>query len=228
MMDQRLTAIIGWIRETTDVAAGRGALIPVSGGSDSALCFWLCVQALPPGRAVAAFAGTDLRCREWFEGIGPVRYVPAPPPSAHPEAWRWAAMLSQSLAVRGWLVGTRNRTEEALGTYSLASRVATYLPLASLWKTEVMELARAVGVPTEILASSRRADPECGRPKEMAAISFEVVDQFLRVQVGERPESDLAELSPRDIEYLGQVYRRNRFKRGLPLTPQSALNLPEG
>lgn len=228
MIDQRLTAIIDWIRETTDVAAGRGALIPVSGGSDSALCFWLCSQALPPGRAVAAFAGTDLRCREWFEGVGPVRYVAAPPPSAHPEAWRWAAMLSLSLVERGWLVGTRNRTEEVLGTYSLASRVATYLPLARLWKTEVMELARSIGVPTEILASSRRADPECGRPKEMAAIPFEVVDQFLRVQVGDRPQSDLATLSPNDIAYLNQVYRRNRFKLELPLAPRPATPGTEG
>ena len=51
-LDARLQVIIDWIRERTDVEAGRGALVPVSGGSDSALGFWLCAQALPPGRAV--------------------------------------------------------------------------------------------------------------------------------------------------------------------------------
>lgn len=191
----------------------------MSGGSDSALCFWLCVQALPSGRSVAAFVGRDLRCREGFEGLGPVRYLPEPPPDAHPEAARWALMLSVSLAERGWLVGTRNRTEEVLGTYSLASRVATYLPLAGLWKTEVMELAAAVGVPAEVLASSRRADPSCGRPREMADIPFEVVDAFLAVRIGERPGSDLAALPPAAVAYLDAIYHRNRFKAGLPLRP---------
>src|SRR5947209_6853620 len=135
---RRLTEVIDWIRRTTDVAGGRGALVPVSGGSDSALCFWLCAQALPRGRAVAAFAGDRLRlrCREWFEGVGPVRFLAGPPADAHPEAARWASMLALSLEVRGWLVGTRNRTEDLLGTYSLASRVAIYLPMAGLWKTE--------------------------------------------------------------------------------------------
>jgi NH3-dependent NAD+ synthetase len=219
MTDHRLTEVIDWIGQTTDVAGGRGALVPVSGGSDSALCFWLCARALPPGRTIAAFVGSNLRCREWFERIGPVRFLPDLPPDAHPEAARWALMLSLSLAERGWLVGTRNRTEEVLGTYSLASRVATYLPLAGLWKTEVMQLAGAVGVPAEILASSRRADPSCGRPQEMADIPFEVVDAFLRVRVGERPESDLVALPPGAVAYLEAVYRRNRFKTGLPLRP---------
>jgi NH3-dependent NAD+ synthetase len=227
-IDDRLAGIIAWVRETTDVAAGRGALVPVSGGSDSALCFWLCTRALPPGRAVAVFAGTSLRCREWFESLGPVRLRPAPPPDAHPEAARWADMLTLCLAERRWLVGTRNRTEDVLGTFSLASRVATYLPLAGLWKTEVMELAKAVGVPAEVLASSRRADPECGRPKEMAEIPFEVVDVFLRVRVGERPDSDLAGLPAGAVAYLDSIYRRNRFKVGLPLRgPQPGQNPAE-
>ena len=30
--DRRLEAIIAWIRQTTDLAKGRGVLVPVSGG----------------------------------------------------------------------------------------------------------------------------------------------------------------------------------------------------
>ena len=217
-MDARLQAIIDWIRQNTDVAAGRGALIPVSGGSDSALGFWLCAQALPPGRAIGAFVGTGLRCQDWFEQQGPVRMLPEPPASSHIETTRWALMLSLSLDVRGWLVGTRNRTEDVLGTYSLASRVATLLPLAGLWKSEVMELAQSVGVPGEILDSSRRADPACGRPQAMADIPFATVDRFLQVRLGELPASELQSIAPATIEYLDSVYRRNQFKHGLPLS----------
>ncbi len=217
-VDPRLQAIIYWIRENTDVAAGRGALVPVSGGSDSALGFWLCAQALPPGRAIGAFVGTGLRCRSWFEQIGPVRLLPEPAVTSHIETTRWALMLSLSLEVRGWLVGTRNRTEDVFGTYSLASRVATLLPLAGLWKSEVMELARSVGVPDEILESSGRADPGCGRPQAMADIPFATVDRFLQVRQGERGASELESIAPTTLEYLDSVYRRNRFKQALPLS----------
>jgi len=217
-LDARLQAIIDWIRQSTDVAAGRGALIPVSGGSDSALGFWLCAQALPPGRAIGAFVGTGLRCQDWFEQQGPLRMLAEPPASSHIETTRWALMLSLSLDVRGWLVGTRNRTEEVFGTYSLASRVATLLPLAGLWKSEVMELALSVGVPDEILASSGRADPSCGRPQAMADIPFATVDRFLQVRLGERAASELRTIAPATLEYLDSVYRRNRFKHALPLS----------
>jgi NH3-dependent NAD+ synthetase len=217
-IDARLARIVAWIGEHTDVAAGRGALVPVSGGSDSALCLWLCARALPPGHVTAAFAGHELRCRDWFEALAPVRFVAAPDATPrHVEAARWATMLSLSLDVRGWLVGTRNRTEDELGTFSLASRVATLLPLAGLWKSEVMAACAHVGVPAAILASSRRADPACGRPQAMADIPFEQVDAFLAVRSGEAPESRLSALAPDVVAYLEAVWRRNRFKRALPL-----------
>jgi hypothetical protein len=133
---ESLATIIQWIRSTTDVASGRGAMIPVSGGSDSALCLWLCAQALPRDRVMAVYIGQNLRCAEWFESQAPIRYIAELSKSVdiqHVEAERWALMLSQALAFRGWLVGTRNRTEEVFGTYSLASRVATYLPLHGLF-----------------------------------------------------------------------------------------------
>jgi NAD+ synthase len=220
-VDPRLSRIIEWIRGTTDVEAGRGVLVPVSGGSDSALCFWLCTKALPSGRAAAAFVGDNLRCREWFEQQGPVRLLCDTLPEQHVEAYRWGLMLVESLRFRGWLVGTRNRTEDLLGNFSLASRVATYLPLVGLWKSEVMELARAVGVPDEILESSKRADPSCGRPQQMADIPFHVVDLFLQVRIGERHESELGSVSPKAVEYLDSIYRRNRFKHKLPMRPPS-------
>lgn len=220
----RLAGVIDWVRGTTDVAGGRGVLVPVSGGSDSALLFHICARALPKGRAVAAYVGRPetLRCREWFDAIDKVHFLPEPPglaSAAEPEVLRWGAMLSYSMKVRGWLAGSRTRTEEVFGTYSLASRLATYLPLAGLWKSEVMALCDAAGVPKEIIASSRRADPKCGRPRKMAAIPFERVDRFLQVKVGERPADDLAGVDPEQLAYLESVYRRNQFKRYLPMRP---------
>lgn len=225
-MDPRLTAIIQWVQRTTDTAAGRGVLVPVSGGSDSALCFWICAQALPPGRAIAAYVGNAdfLRCREWFESIGPLHVLPALQDEERAtRAWadtrRWADILLHSIKLRCWTAGSRTRTEEVFGTYSLASRLATYLPLAGLWKSEVMELCIPAGVPDEIIQSSSRADPVCERPREMSDVPFAAVDLFLQVKIGERSSADLIQLTSQQLEYLESVYHRNEFKRFLPLRP---------
>jgi hypothetical protein len=82
-----------------------------------------------------------------------------------------------------------------------------------------MALCGEVGVPEEILASSRRADPECGRPEELAEISFHLVDLFLQVREGERPVEDLAILREAQLGYLDGIYGYNQFKKRLPLRP---------
>jgi hypothetical protein len=82
-----------------------------------------------------------------------------------------------------------------------------------------MELAEAVGVPGEILASSTRADPLCGRPPEMAEIPFTTVDLYLQIRAGLRSAAELETLSTAHVEYLSGLYRRNRFKAELPLRP---------
>jgi NH3-dependent NAD+ synthetase len=213
-MDQRLDAIIAWIRSTAGDA--RGLLVPVSGGSDSALCFWLCVQALP-GRVLATCVGETLRARSWFEALGPVEVLSSPVGPGDAEALRWAVLISHGLNRGHWLAGSRNRTEDVFGTYSLASRVATFLPLVGLWKSEVMVLCEQVGVPAEIVRSSRRADPACGRPEELAEIPFHLVDRFLQVKQGERPVEDLATLGEARLRYLEGIHRYNQFKKQLPL-----------
>jgi NH3-dependent NAD+ synthetase len=166
------------------------------------------------------YFGETLLARGWFEGLGPVEINPPPPGSPKQrEVRRWMGLVELSLERRCWLVGSRNRTEEVFGTYSIASRVTGCLPLAGLWKSEVMELCQQVGVPTEVMASSRRADPNCGRPQELAEIGLELIDHFLRVREGELPEGALASLSDAQIRYLESVHVQNRFKRGLPARP---------
>jgi hypothetical protein len=80
-----------------------------------------------------------------------------------------------------------------------------------------MVLCKQVEVPAEILRSSRRADPACGRPPELAEIPFHLVDWFLQVEQGERPVEDLALLDEGRLRYLEGIYRYNQFKMKLPL-----------
>ncbi len=212
-MDPRLTSLIDWIR--AEAQAAKGLLVPISGGSDSAIVFWLCNQAYPE-KTLGIYAGdvAGLRCREWFEKTGKVTTIPAPT-TEDKEGARWTAFLSQSRAENRWLVGSRTRTEDVMGTFSLASRLATFLPIAGVWKSEVMALCNTIGVPAEITASSRRADPDCGRPKEMAEIPLEDIDRFLKVRVGELDASALA-LDDATRAYLEHVFQGNSFRTQLP------------
>jgi len=212
-MDDRIDTYIDWIKGSARPA--NGLLVPVSGGSDSALAFWLCRQAYPD-KTVGVHFGTDLRCRQWFESVGEIRTLPQPRRKQDRDMQRWAKSLAVAMSERRWLVGTLNRTEDALGTFSQASRLATYLPLAGLWKSEVMELCQLIGVPAAVLESSRRADPDCGRPQELAEIPLELIDLFLRVKESELSAEALAALNEAQLAYLQGLYQRNRFKQRLP------------
>ena len=74
-----------------------------------------------------------------------------------------------------------------------------------------------VSVPTEITESSRRADPDCGRPTELAEIPLESIDLFLQVSVGELPQEALSKLTVAQQLYLARIVEQNRFKRFLPV-----------
>jgi 3-hydroxybutyrate dehydrogenase len=213
--DSRVLKLVNWVHQ--NAARARKLLIPVSGGSDSALCFAACAAAYPE-KVIGVFMGPreHLRCHEWFESIGNVTYHEEPLREGDAEIARWATFLEMSKNSSAWLVGSRNKTEELTGLYSLASRVATFLPLSRIWKTDVMELCDQVGVPAEITASSRRADPNCGRPEELAEIPLEKIDLYLKVQEGEFAPSCLESLTAQQVGYLAHVIEQNQHKQFLP------------
>ncbi|MBC7998414.1 MAG: hypothetical protein IAF58_10745 [Leptolyngbya sp.] len=213
-MDNRLNTLIEWVKTSTSRA--RGILVPVSGGSDSALIFWLLNQARPE-KTLGVFVGKDLRCRDWFEKTGTIRQLPQSRGKEDREARRWATFISISIAEGRWLAGSRNRSEQVMGSFSLASRVATFLPLANLWKSDVMELCALAGIPTEITDSSRRADPDCGRPEEMSEIPLELIDVFLKIQEGALSHDSINALTAAQTDYLMGIYQYNQFRRHLPI-----------
>lgn len=212
-MDTKLEVLDAWIRRTAKAA--NGLLVPVSGGSDGALTFVL-LSRIYPEKTVAVYAGTELRAREWFARTGQVRFI-EPIAGDYAELDRFTKFQSLCRVENRWLVGTRNRTEDVFGTFSLPSRMATYLPIVGLWKTEVMELCDTLLVPSEITESSRKADPDCGRPAELAEIGLERIDVFLKVKVGLLGVEALRTFESAQIEYLERVYQSNKFRSGLPV-----------
>lgn len=221
-MDNQKTidGLLRWLKN--NIPDGHGLLVPVSGGSDSALSFWLCNQTLKD-RTKGVYIGTQLRQREWFDSLGTVQLDDFEVTGKNPEIQRWAHFLTLSLQENRVLTGSRNLTESTLGTFSNASRLAAILPLAGLWKSQIMELCDYVGVPTEITESSRRADPECGRPEKMSGIPFGMVDTYLQAKIGIVNKEKLGLISPVQYEYLENVYTQNSYKINLPLIGPEAV-----
>lgn len=214
-MDERIVRLLEWIE--TEARLAPALLVPVSGGSDSAFVFWLLNQKYR-AKTTGIYIGSPdkLRERAWFQSVGQVVSVPQPP-EGDPEAARWALVSVRARTSDAWLVGSRNRSEHVFGTFSLASRVATFLPLAGVWKSDVMTLCAAIGVPDGITASSRKADPECGRPANLAEISLESIDLFLQVKTGELDSGALAVLTFEQVQYLNRLFQNNQFRRSLPV-----------
>ena len=82
-----------------------------------------------------------------------------------------------------------------MGSYSVASQLATVQPLVGTWKGDVMQLAQHVGVPADVLASSRASDPKCGRMDDEAAIGLERVDYYAKCRLAGRSDLLAAELT---------------------------------
>ena len=192
-------------------------LVPISGGSDGAATVKICNEACPE-KTIAIHAGHELLSRDWFESICPVEFIETPGKAEDAEEMRWGYFLARSLRLKGRLIGNRNRLEDLLGNYSLASCVANLLPIVNLWKSEVMDICEYIGVPEEIRASSLRPDPDCGRPPELAAIPFKTIETFLKFQIGEAELEDVSSILDRpEFTYLVDMYQHNAFTRDLPI-----------
>jgi len=213
---QAVDQLIMWVRDI--VSGGTNLLVPISGGTDSALCFFICSQAAPE-KTTAVYIGADLLHSEWFESIGKIQKLGLTV-GKNMEGWqveieRWAMFMNLAIQENRILVGSRNRTEQILGTYSMASRVAWMYPIIGLWKHDVLRLCEYIGVPQVIIASSSQADPACGRPEELAQIPHELVDAFAQNRIDRKPLKTNT-LATDQEAYLEKIYSRNDFKHALP------------
>lgn len=94
-------------------------------------------------------------------------------------------------------------------------------PLGDLYKTQVWELAKAIGVPQEIVDKKPTADLWLGQTDEdELGFSYKLVDKLLFHMVDERRSDDeLREMGfePHFIEKVQRLIQRNQFKRRPPV-----------
>jgi NAD+ synthase len=134
---------------------------------------------------------------------------------------RMIVIYDQSEAFRGLVVGTGNKTEILLGYTTLYGDSACALnPLGDLYKTQLRQLSRAMGIPTEIIDKPPSADLWVGQTDEgELGFTYEKVDQLLYLLVDQRfsPEDCVSDGFTEDfVNKVIDRIRRYHFKRILP------------
>lgn len=121
------------------------------------------------------------------------------------------------------VLGTGNRTELLLGYFTkYGDGGVDILPLGSLYKTEVRELARHVGVPDRIVEKTPTAGLWEGQTDETElGAPYETVDEILRLMVSsdvDLDDSEIAESIDTDVDTetvsgLRRMYESAEHKR---------------
>ncbi|MBE3066979.1 MAG: NAD+ synthase [Chloroflexi bacterium] len=230
--------------EITRVGFSR-AVINLSGGIDSAVSFALATEALGPQNVLAirlpfkTSSGDSLEHAQMLidqfgcpsvtipitEMVDPlIAREPGMPEIRKGNIMARARMIvayDQSEAFKGLVIGTGNKTEILLGYTTLYGDSACSLnPIGDLYKTQVRQLARALGIPEPIIAKPPSADLWAGQTDEgELGFTYEEVDKLLFLLVDQRYRPEECVEVGFDEKFVRQVFeriRKNQFKRVLP------------
>ena len=221
-------------------------VVPVSGGLDSALACFLAAEALGKEQVLAlrlphrSSTPDSLEDGETVIRITGVRSLTLPITDAAdallrgvPESdlirrgnilarLRMIVAYDQSADFGGLVIGTGNKTEVLLGYTTLFGDSASALnPLGDLYKTQVRQLARHIGVPEAILAKVPSAGLWPGQTDEgELGFTYAEVDRLLFLLVDERRTPDECVAAGFEQPFVDRVLeriRRNQYKRMQPL-----------
>jgi len=136
---------------------------------------------------------------------------------------RMTILFDHSMGQKALVLGTSNKTELLLGYGTLHGDMASALnPLGDLYKTQVRQLARHLGVPPIIVDKQPSADLWAGQTDEAElGFTYEEVDRVLYLLVDCRHEvADLVAQGSFSEEFVRAVYRKvqgSQYKRRLPV-----------
>lgn len=234
-----------FIRAQITQAGFQHAVVGVSGGVDSALTCFLTAAALGPENVLALRMPYRSSSPESLEhadlviqatGVNhktiPITdmvdaflgLVPDTDPIRKGNVMarsRMIALYDQSAAFEGLVVGTGNKTEVLLGYTTLYGDAAcAFNPLGDIYKTQVRQLARSIGVPEVIIAKPPSADLWVGQTdEEELGFTYEEVDQLLYLLIEEKyslPSCVEAGFERSLVEAVVKQIQRTQFKRVMP------------
>jgi NAD+ synthase len=239
-------SLCGFLRAETEKAGKHRLVVGLSGGLDSATSAYLAARALGKDRVVAVIMPyrkgspsslDDARQVVDMLGIEAVSvdissvvdsYFATCPDADRVRRGnamaraRMIVLYDQSVVYDALVLGTGNKTEHLLGYTTLWGDMACAVnPLGDLYKTQVRQLANALGVPGAIVDKPPSADLWDGQTDEgELGFAYADVDRLLYYMIDKGCEQQrLEELGfSRDfVERVAQRIRATEFKRRMPL-----------
>ncbi len=222
------------------------AIIGLSGGIDSAVTAYLCARALGPenvyafrlpyatssqdslddAQRVADALGINLRTISIAGAVdGYFQHEPDADARRRGNVMartRMLVLFDQSAKLGGLPVGTGNKTERMLGYFTWhADDTPPVNPLGDLFKTEVWDLARYLGIPRELIEKAPSADLEAGQTDEGdLGITYARADAILRVMLRGYSDAQIASrgFGAPEIAIVRRRVESTHWKRHLPTT----------
>jgi NAD+ synthase len=237
--------LAGFIKTEVTRAGFSRAVVALSGGIDSALSYALAVEALGAEKVLAVrmpykSSSPDSleHAQMLIERLGtpsltiPITDMVDPLLEELPDISRirkgnimararMIIIFDQSEAFKGLVIGTSNKTEILLGYSTVYGDSACALnPIGDLYKTQIRQLSRALGIPDVIIDKPPSADLWAGQTDEdELGFTYEDADKLLYLLVDHRfspQECVEAGFSEDFVRRVVDRIRRNQFKRMLP------------
>jgi NAD+ synthase len=134
---------------------------------------------------------------------------------------RMSVIYDRSVTFGGLVVGTGNKTESLIGyTTIYGDNACAFNPIGDLYKSQVRQLAAAMGVPRQIIAKAPSADLWPDQTDEgEGAFSYPLLDRILYWRIDRRRGTDeLVEMGfDRElVERVERLVATSEFKRQVP------------
>jgi len=134
---------------------------------------------------------------------------------------RMLVLYDRSVIWRGLVVGTGNKTEALIGYTTLfGDSASAFNPIGDLYKSQVRQVAAAVGVPEAIIRKAPSADLWPGQTdEEEADFSYPVLDRLLFWMIDRRrSDEELVAMGfdPAVVDRVGRLVATSEFKRQVP------------
>ena len=222
------------------------AVIGLSGGVDSAVVAYLAVRALgpehvhcirmpyrtssPDSLADAQAVIDALGCRSRTIDIsaavdGYLQFEPEAGPRRRGNVMartRMLVLFDQSSKLGALPIGTGNKTERLMGYFTWHADDSPPLnPIGDLFKTQVWQLARFLGVPVRVVDKAPSADLEADQTDEGdLGITYLEADRILALILSGRSDENIVArgFSPGDVQLVRKRVEGTHWKRHLPTT----------